>query len=528
MRSAKKKILLLVLLIFTGCLSSPQKETVLRVNFAFEPSTLDPRKGGDITSSTLQFMLYEGLVRYAKDPLERLGIAEKIDISKDGRIYTFHLRESKWSDGHPVTAFDFEYAYRSMMNPHFLCPNANLLYPILNARLVKEGKFPVENLGVIAKDEHTLVIQLSHPIPYFLDLLSFCVFAPVPKHLAETQTHWANPKESALISNGPFILAKWDPQGSLLLKKNPHYWQKEAIHIDSILATLISDENTTLQMFQKGELDILGVPFSPFPVDAAKELMKEDKLSIRPAAGTSFLSFNLEKPFFQNWHIRQALSLAIDRGALTQNITQLGEEPATGLTPPNLKRASQATFPFPFDPEKARFHLYKGLEELGLKLNEIPPMRYLFNLNGPHEKIALAIQDAWREHLGIEVSLNGVEQKTYLDRLSLKDFDVSQSYLLAQFSDQMNILDRFKYKDNPKNHPGWSHHTYESLLDQSLYLNGEDRDAILSEAEALLIKETAVSPLYHWSSCSVVNPKLQGLYLSEISSIHWQGVRFDK
>jgi oligopeptide transport system substrate-binding protein len=521
-------LLTFLLLSFSGCSKQPQKKSILRINFASEPSTLDPRRGGDVTSSTLQFMLYEGLVRYAEDPLKRLGVAKSIDISKDGLTYTFHLREAKWSDGHPLTAFDFEYAYRSMMDPSFPCPNANLLYLIQYAREVKEGKMAADAMGVIAADASTLIIQLSHPAPYFLDLLSFCVFSPVPKHLAEKDPQWTHSKRGALVSNGPFILSEWKHQASLLLTKNPHYWQQDSIYIDQILATLISNQNTSLEMFKQKELDILGGPFSSLPLDAAKELIKENGLTIRPSASTSFLSFNLLKTPFQNPHIRKAFALAVNRTLLTQNITQLGEAEATGLIPPNLKYPGQQIFNFHFDPDLAKYHLQQGLNELGITLAEFPPIEYLFSMNDIHQRVALAIQDGWRTHLGIEVTLRGVEQKIYLDKLSSKDFDISQSFLLAQFSDQMNVLDRFKYRDNPKNHPGWYHPKYEKLINNSLYLKGEERAQVLGLAEALLIEEGALSPLYHGTSCSLTNPSLKGVYLSEICSIHWQGVRFNE
>ncbi|MBP9840806.1 MAG: peptide ABC transporter substrate-binding protein [Simkaniaceae bacterium] len=521
-------IVILSFFFLIGCDRGKPAKKTLKVNFAAEPSTLDPRKGGDIPSCTLQFMLYEGLVRYAKDPLDRFGIAERIDISDDKQTYTFHLRTSKWSDGHPLTALDFEYAYKSMVSPSFPCLNINLLYPIKGAKEIKEGLLPTEILGVTALDEKTLVINLAHPTPYFLDLLSFSIFFPIPQHLAEKDPNWANQKDLSLISNGPFVVSKWNHHESLLLIKNPYYWQKDSIHIDEIIVTLIGDQNTTLEMFERKELDILGVPFSSLPADAAKSLIEQNLLQARPTSGTSFLAFNLSKTFLNNPSIRKALSLSIDRELLIQNITQLGEKVATGITPPNLKRPQQQFFQFPCDPSLAQSYLKQGLEELGMTQNDIPPIDYLFNLNDPHKKIALAIQDAWREHLGITVNLRGVELKVYLDNLSSRNFDVSQSYLLAQFSDQLNILDRFKYRDNPKNHPGWYNPTYEALINHSFYLEKETRDRILSRAEALLIEEGAISPLYHWSSAAMVNPKLHGIYLSDINSIHFQGAYLDE
>jgi len=193
----KKQILTLCSLICLfnvfGCQKSetPSKQ-VLNVNFLYEPTILDPRRGSDGVTSTVHFMLFEGLTRMTPTSTRELALAKKIDVSDDGLTYTFFLRESFWSDGYKVTAEDFAFSWTSMLDPSFPCPNAHLLYPIKNAEKIKSGELLTESLGIKVLDEQTFQITLERPTPYFLDLTSFCVLFPVPKHIAASNSHWAD------------------------------------------------------------------------------------------------------------------------------------------------------------------------------------------------------------------------------------------------------------------------------------------------------------------------------------------------
>lgn len=514
-------------LILSGCSKEEDHTRKLRVNLPSDPATLDPRRGADIPSSTLHFMLFEGLTRDTPDPNFHWGVAKKVDISPDKLTYTFYLRHALWSDGRPVTAMDFEYAWKTMLAPDFPCPNANLLYVIKNARAAKIGKVPLDEIGVKAQGPRKLIVTLEAPTPYFLDLTSFCVYSPIPHYIAKENPEWFYGPGDSLPSNGPFILDEWKPGNCLHLSRNPLYWKEKDIEVEEIEISLIESDATAFEMFEKGELDILGTPFSNFPIDAAPTLLKKGILDIQPASGLTFCTFNTNKPPFNNKHIRKAFSYAIDRYSIVGDVTLLKEKPATALTPPNLRHPSQPAELTEFSQRKAKHHLEIGLKELGMTIDDLQDFEMIFTVSGDHKRVAQAIQEQWMNTLGVRVSLRGLQHKIYMDALVGRNYDIGLSYLLAQYADQMSVLDRFKYISNPRNYPGWEHPKYIHYLDASMLAQSEEeRFALLSKAEQLILDDMPLTPVFYWTIGALVNPKLYNVERSKMGSLLWEGVKW--
>ncbi|MCH9613586.1 MAG: Oligopeptide-binding protein OppA [Chlamydiia bacterium] len=515
------------LLLLGSCCKNETNTRKLRVNLPSDPATLDPRRGADIPSSTVHFMLFEGLTRDTPDPNFHWGVAKQVDISDDKLTYTFTLRGALWSDGRPVTAMDFEYAWKTMLAPDFPCPNANLLYVIKNARAAKLGKVPTSEIGVKAKGPRKLVVTLEAPTPYFLDLTSFCVYSPVPHYIAKDNPEWFYGPGDSLPSNGPFILDEWKPGNCLHLTRNPLYWKEKDIEVEEIEISLIDDEATAYEMFEKGELDILGTPFTNFPIDAAPTLIKKGVLDIQPAGGLTFCTFNTRKPPFNNKHIRKAFSYALDRESIVGDVTLLKERPAGGLTPPSLRHPSQPSKFAEYSIIKAKKHLEVGLKELGMTIDDLQGFEMVYTVSGDHKRVAQAIQEQWMKTLGVKVSLRGLQHKIFMDTLVGRSYDIGLAYLLAQYADQMNIFDRFKYVANPKNYPGWEHPEYIHYLDASMVADSdEERFALLSKAEKLILDDMPLTPVFYWTIGALVNPKLHKVGRSKIGSMLWEGVKW--
>ena len=508
----KVKILLfIVCLSFMGCSSSPNPTNILRVNFPEDPPALDPRKGGDPISTTVKFMLFEGLTRMTPKSTCEPALAQKITVSEDQTIYTFHLRESLWSDGKPLTAYDFEYTWKTLLEPSFPCPDAHLFYPIKNAKAAKTGKKPNEAIGVRAIDAQTLEVELEGPTPYFLDLVAFCIFDPVPR----------GQDFSEKVCNGPFKIERYRPSNQMALVKNPLYWDAKNVKLDGVEITFIEDETTALTLYQQKVLDFLGARFSPIPLDSLPTLLEQGALHTKPLGATTFCSFNTHEFPFSNPNIRKAFAYAMDRDEIVTYITQMHEEVALDPIPPILKENRVQSFFPKLEASEAQKFLEQGLKELGVTKDAIQDIPFLYLTGDKQAKIAQALQNQWFHKLGIRVRLEGYQCKTYLNELVHRNYQLACCIWIIQYPDLMNILERFKFKDNAKNFAGWENAEYIKILDTSMSLSSpSERTKHLEKAEKILMDEMPLAPIYHWKEVYLQQPYVKGVYISPIGSMH--------
>jgi len=509
--------LIYLLLLLVGC-GFPAKDSTaekkqLRIAYSYDPFSIDPRKSSDPVTCNLCFMLYEGLTHLNPDGTISLAIAKKVEVSKDLKTYTFHLKKTFWSDGSRVTAHDFEASWKSILEPHFTSSSAHLLFPIKNAKEIKMGNMDLDQVGIKALNKDTLVVTLEQPIPYFLELIAYCTFFPIHPSNVDKLVQ----KES-VVSNGPFKLAYWNYNNDISVHKNPLYYSENTVLLDEIHISIIKDENTSLQMYEHGELDWLGGFTSPISLDALGHLSQTGELLHQPIGGTTFCTFNLECFPLNNLNIRKGLALAIDRESIVTNITGTHEEIATGMVPPILKKNAPCSLYF-VDGQKtlAKEYFLKGLEETGLEPGEFPTLTYSYFTSEHQKNIALAIQCQWRQVLGIHVKLQQFELKVFLDHLHRRKYDLAHMSLITQYPDQMNVLERFKDKQENKNYSGWSNEEFTKLLDQSFFAEDlEKRAELLAQAEEILICDMPITPLYFYTFFYLQKPQVHGIEISPL------------
>lgn len=481
--------------------AKPSEPQILTVQIRSEPPSLSPTKAKDSVSDEILNHIMEGLTRLNEKGEPIPAIAEKWDVSDDGLTYTFHLRkDARWSDGQPVTAHDFVYAWRKILDRNSAADYAYLLYYVKNGEAFNQGKAKAENVGVKALDDHTLQVQLEKPAPFFLQLCAFKSLFPIPKHVDEKNPNW-HAEASTYVGNGPFVLSEWVHDSKIVLKKNERYYAKDEIKLEQINFLMIEEENTAYQMFETGQLDAL--EDNSIPTDLTKKLIDEGKAKVLPYFGTYYYVFNTKDKIFSNAKIRKAFALAIDRKTIVETLTQGGQVPALAFVPPGAPgvngdfREESGTYFKDNDVETAKKLLQEGLKELGL--SKMPPIELKYNTNQGHQKIAEAIQQMWKQNLGVEVKLTNEEWKVYLDSIDHGKFQVGRMGWIGDYIDAMTFMDLF-VTGGGNNYSKWSNKKYDALIAKAQSTNDQaERVKAMQEAEKILMEEMPIAPIYFYT-----------------------------
>ncbi len=492
---------------------------MLKLNLHSEPPTADPGLAEDSTSGAITRATFDGLTRTTEDGKPHESIAEKIEVSQDLLTYTFKIRDAKWSNGDPVTAHDFEFAWKRVLDPKTAANYAYQLYYIKNAEKANKGEAKLDDVGVKALDDKTLQVTLENPTPYFLELTAFYTYYPVNKKVVEANPKWAA-EASTHVGNGPFKMESWEHKSKLVLVKNENYWDKDAVKLDRIEFSMVEDENTELSMYENGEIDWAGAPLSSLPTDAIPALKDSGKMTTQPIAGTYWYKFNTEKAPFNNVKIRKAFTYAINRQAIIDNVTQTNQQPAMGAVPPSMALKADGYFK-DNDVETAKKLLEEGMKELGI--TKLPPITLSYNTSEGHKKIAEAIQDQWKKNLGVEVKLENKEWKVYLEDLHQGKFQIGRMGWLGDFNDPINFLELYKDKKGGNNDTNWENPKYKELLNKSaLEQDPAKRKEILAQAEAILMEEMPIAPIYFYTQSYVKKDNIKGVILDGLGFVDYK------
>lgn len=475
-----------------------------------EPQTLDPHRAEGVTSSNVLRDLYEGLTIEAPDGAVIPGVAKRWEISADGRIYTFYLRDdARWSNGDAVTAVDFEFGLQRSVDPATLSNYSSILEPIENAMSIITGDKPPEMLGVEALDEYTLVIRLNRATPYLPGLLTHSSTYPVHRQTVE-QYGSRFARAGNLVGNGAYRLDEWVIQSHIKLVRNEYYRDNAATTIDTVYYYPIENQGAELKRFRADELDITyDIPYQQ--LGWIRENLA-DQLVISPYLGSYYYGFNVTRePFQNNEKLRRALSLAIDREIITQRITGAGEIPAYNWVPPVTEYKPAEPAWASWTQAERNEEAQRLFKEAGYSVNQPLAIELLYNTHQNHKRIAVAIASMWKKTLGVEVQLLNQEWKVFLaTRNSRTATQIFRGGWIGDYNDAFTFS-QLLHSENEMNHPGYSNSRYDELLERAAgEQNSILRADLLKQAESMMLDDMPILPIYFYVSKHLVKDWVGG------------------
>ncbi len=485
-----------------------------------DPETLDQHKTSTVSEDHILRDLYEGLVAYdAKGNLVP-GAAESWSMSPDGLLYTFRLRpDARWSNGDPVRSNDFVYSFRRIMTPATGAKYANVLYPIKNGRAVNKGEMKPEELGVKAPDERTVEITLDAPTPYFLELLTHQTGFPV--HPPSVEKHGADfVRPGNMVSNGAYTLAEFRPNAHVKLVKNPNFHDAANVRIDTVYFYPTEDRSAALRRFQAGELHVN----DDVPTEQAKFIRETlgKQFRLTPSLGSYYYTVNTAKKPFDDVRVRLALSLAIDREFLAEEIWAGTMLPAYSLVPPGTGNYGEPAYvewrkQSQLDREDKAKQL---LKEAGFGPGKPLRLEMRYNTSENHKNTALAVADMWKP-LGIEVSFVNADTATHYAVLRDKgDYDVARAGWIADYNDPQNFLFLLESDNKGLNYANYANPDYDALMKKAgAETDLEKRAETLRQAEAIAMRDQPYIPLLYYGSKNLVSPKVEG-WEDNIRDVH--------
>jgi oligopeptide transport system substrate-binding protein len=484
---------------------------VLHRGLVSDPESLDPHKARSTQAGDVLRDIGEGLLSYSPTGELVPGVAREWTMSSDARSFTLYLRnDARWSNGDPVTADDFVFSFRRLIDPTTAAFYANLIADIENARAIIDGELPPEELGVEAIDALTLVIRVEQPTPYMLSLLALPSTFPV--HRASVEQYGDSfAKAGTLVSNGAYTLDEWVPGSVLSLSRNEYYWNNGATAIDQVRHHVLTQPMTELNRYRAGELHITGT----VPADNFSQLRDEypGELRVAPSLGIYYYGFNLTRPPFKDRpRIREALSLAVDRDRIVENITGRGEAPAYSFVPPGVANYEPRRLEYA-DQSQARRndHARRLMTEAGYGPDNPLQIELRYNTSDIHRRIALAIQAMWHEVLGVETTLINEEFQVLLANMRAAEVtQVFRTSWLGDYNDAHTFLS-ILHTGHASNMPRYSNPEFDSLMQSAATQSNPDlRRSYLEEAERVLLSDHPFIPIYFLVSKHLVSPEVQG------------------
>ena len=502
----------------SGCVESPEpgaesvaSATVLRRGNGTDPESLDPHTARSDAAAHILRDLGEGLIGLSAEGHLIPGAARDWTLSDDGRTYTFRIREqARWSNGDPLTAADFVYSFRRLVDPRTAAFYAQSLATVVNAGAIVAGELPPDQLGVALIDSHTLEIELGEPTPYFLGLLYHPSTYPVhPPTVEEFGSQFARP--GRLITNGAYQLGEWVVNSHLTLHANPHYWDRANTGIETVRFAAIPDETIELNAYRAGDLD-LTTNIPPQYFDTLVESVP-DEVRISPYLNTYYYGLNLTRPPFQdNRLLRQALSMAIDRERLTEAITRRGELPAYGWIPPGVSNYRPQNLPYAGVSAERRHAEARRLYEIAGYGEDNPlEVEIRYNTAETHQRVAVAVQAMWKDVLGFEATLINEEFRVLLQNMRAQQVtQVFRASWIGDYDDAYTFAQVLEGSSSA-NLTGYDNPDYDALLDRaSATLDVAQRAELLQQAERMMLADHPLIPLYFYVSKHMVSPRIRG------------------
>ena len=508
-------LVILLMLSSISCSKGKNENDGIIVNLSVEPKTIDPSLNAQIYGVIYISHVFEGLTVRDRNNKVVPGVAEDWEISADGKTYTFFLRtNSTWSDGKPVVAEDFVYSWQRQVDPKVASEYSYQHEPVKNAMAITRGEMPVDSLGVKALDDHTLVVELEAPTAYFLEVAAFPTFAPLRKDIIEQYGDSWTLKPETYIGNGPYIMSERNIDENIIMVKNPNYWNADSIVTEKITFVFMQNGAAAVAGIKDGSLHMAYEP----PQQDIPTLLEEGLIQIKPLIATYYYPINVTNEYLKDPRVRKALSLAIDRNYIVENVTKGGQKPASGWVPYAVNdvdgdfRINGGDL---YDVSKEGYSnnvemAKQLLAEAGYPNGEGFPVIEFKTDPGNHVGIFEAVQQMWKEHLNIDSTITQIDNALLGQTLLEKNFMIGRLYWSADYSDPMSMMSLFT-SYNTQNNGGYSNQRYDELIGEAMSTDDNNiRMKAMHEAEKILIQEDmGAIPIYFFTEPLLVNPKLK-------------------
>lgn len=508
-------LVILLMLSSISCSKGKNENDGIIVNLSVEPKTIDPSLNAQIYGVIYISHVFEGLTVRDRNNKIAPGVAEDWEISPDGKTYTFYLRtNSTWSDGKPVVAEDFVYSWQRQVDPKVASEYSYQHEPVKNAMAITRGEMPVDSLGVKALDDHTLVVELEAPTAYFLEVAAFPTFAPLRKDIIEQYGDSWTLKPETYIGNGPYVMSERNIDENIIMVKNPNYWNADSIVAEKITFVFMQNGAAAVAGIKDGSLHMAYEP----PQQDIPTLLEEGLIQIKPLIATYYYPINVTNEYLKDPRVRKALSLAIDRNYIVENVTKGGQKPASGWVPYAVNdvdgdfRINGGDL---YDVSKEGYSnnvemAKQLLAEAGYPNGEGFPVIEFKTDPGNHVGIFEAVQQMWKEHLNIDSTITQIDNALLGQTLLEKNFMIGRLYWSADYSDPMSMMSLFT-SYNTQNNGGYSNQRYDDLIGEAMSTDDNNiRMKAMHEAEKILIQEDmGAIPLYFFTEPLLVNPKLK-------------------
>lgn len=478
--------------------------------------SMDPQINTDVEGSGVLRSLFEGLYNEDQDGGLVPGVATSHELSDDKTVYTFHLRDNaKWSNGDPVTAADFVYSWKRLADPKTASEYAWYmeLMQVKNAAKITAGEMPVDELGVKAVDDHTFQVTIDAPLPYFPKMLTHASTFPVnQKAIEQFGDKWT--EAGNLVGNGAYVLKEHTLGEKVVVERNPLYWDDEHTIITKATALTINDENAALTRYLAGELDRTQVPAGQYP--RLKEEYPDQAVST-PESCSYIYMFNLDKEkgpkALQDVRVRKALSYAVDRDKIVNNILQGGQWPSYNWTHHATEGFKLPDIDYSHWTQEERTAKAKELlAEAGYGPDNPLELTLNYNTSEAHKKIAIAVQQFWKD-VGVKLTLNNMEWKVHTDKMQSQDFEVARYAWCGDYNEASTYLDLFTSYSGHNNGKFFSER-YDELMKQSK--TAEDPNPMYTEAEQILAAEMPMAPIYQYTNVEMIKPDMRGMALNNL------------
>lgn len=509
--------------------TTPAGGKILKFALQNEPDLLDPNVTSNSFASPFLVNLFEGLVTYDSENNLIPGNAEKWDISADGLTYTFTLRDNlKWSDGSPLTSADYLYTMKRILTPATTAQYLTMMTDyVVNAQEYYDGKVTIEELGIKTPDPKTLVITLKAPAPFFLGILSMYTFSPTKESVVTAEPEkWAQ-SATNYISNGPFLMSEYNFGKSIVLAKNPNYWDAANVAIDGIEFRYILDASTALSVFESGEID--GMRSIP-PADMPRLKTESDALQVVPSYGSTYYLYNNQNEVLKDVKVRKALALAIDRTSLIEDVLQTTDSPAFALVSPGYtvdgKDYVDGRSDFGLSAKANVEEAKKLLAEAGYPEGKgFPKLRLGYYSDTTIKKVTEALQQMWKANLGIDLEITVADWAVFYAGVQKGDFDVAAMGWGADYLHPMTFYPLFVTND-PTNNAVYSNPAYDKLVQQARTITDPaEAVTVMRQAEELLMADMPFCPLYYRTISLLMRPEVTDWFMSPLNALYLKGTK---